>query len=62
MLNMYGQCEWLLTTENCTPDVIVAKFKRLWQEKDRIRMNLLAKKESVLRTVNESGRFILGDI
>ena len=60
LLDLYGQREWLLSVDNCTPDVIVSKFEKLWNEKVRIRENLLAKKESVLESLNESGRFILG--
>ena len=60
LLELYGQREWLLSIENCTTEEMVKMFRRLWDEKDRIRESLQARKELVMNFLLESGRFILG--
>lgn len=60
LLGLYGQGEWLLSTNDCTPEVLVAKFCKFWDARENIRRELKARAGNVLHDVYVSGKFILG--
>ena len=60
LLSLYGQGEWLLSTNDCTPEVLVAKFCKFWDARESIRGELKARAGNVLHDVYVSGKFILG--
>lgn len=60
LMELYGQKEWLLSTCDCTPEILVEKFCGLWHKKESIRRELKNRAQCVLNKVYESGKFILG--
>lgn len=60
LLSLYGQGEWLLSTNDCTPEALVAKFCKFWDARESIRGELKARAGNVLHDVYVSGKFILG--
>lgn len=59
LMHIYGQDEWILTSENCDSEKLIVRFDEFWSTREKLRDSILNCCSSVKNTIIEVGREML---